>query len=274
MPMEPIRRMWNLGRAVVVGACALALGLGVCGMAGCGGEQLTPPEVLVSPYGPTSADGGPPVWAVVPLANESGTSAANVGQVSDAVVARVAEVRGLAVLPLNRTLAGMRAMGMDAVRSPADARALARTLGADGIIVGTITAYDPYDPPRLGLTLGLFTLDRAGPGLDPQTLRTAGSEPAVGAGQGDAETVVSDYVDAANHEVLMELKRFASGRHEPESALGWRRYTASMPLFTEFAAHRAVGRLLERERLRLARSGGVGGGGGAGGPVVGGGTGR
>jgi hypothetical protein len=38
------------------------------------------------------------------------------------------------------------------------------------------------------------------------------------------------------------------------SALGWRRYLASMPLFAEFASNRLAERLIESERLRLARA--------------------
>lgn len=224
----------------------------VLAAAGCQGPSLTPPEALVAPY---STAQGTPVWAVAPLANESGTSVADAGMVSDALVAKLAEVRGLSALPLNRTLGAMRALRLDAIRSPAEARALAEALGVDGLVIGTITAYDPYEPPRLGLTLGLFTRDgRGGPQVDPESLRTAASERAVTAPGADAQTVVSDYADAANHEVLMDLRRYAEGRHDPNSALGWRRYTASMELFTEFAAHRAVSRLLEQERLRLARS--------------------
>jgi hypothetical protein len=225
---------------------------GTVAIAACQKPSLTPPEVLVSPY---ATGAGTPTWAVAPLANESGTSVADAAMVSDALVNKLAEVRGLSVMPLNRTLAVMRQMNMDAVRSPAEARALAAAMGADALVVGTITAYDPYDPPRLGLTLGLFRVDnRGGGGVDPVGLRSAASEPAARGSDGAQDTLVSDYADGANHEVLMDLQRYAEGRHDPGSALGWRRYSASMPHFAEFASHRAVGRLLDEERLRMARS--------------------
>ena len=65
-------------------------------------------------------------------------------------------------------------------------------------------------------------------------------------------SVVSEYLDGKNHGVLMDLERYARGRHEADTALGWRRYLASMDLYTEYGAWRAVGRLIDHEWLRLA----------------------
>jgi hypothetical protein len=62
--------------------------------------------------------------------------------------------------------------------------------------------------------------------------------------------VISEHLDGSNHEVQMDLRRYASGRTDPGSSLGWRSTLASMDLYTKFAAHFAVGRLLEQERLR------------------------
>jgi hypothetical protein len=65
--------------------------------------------------------------------------------------------------------------------------------------------------------------------------------------------VASDVLDARNHGVLLELREYADGRADPESALGWRAYTASMELYTQFATYHAVRTLLEQEWIRLAR---------------------
>ena len=64
---------------------------------------------------------------------------------------------------------------------------------------------------------------------------------------------LSEHFDGANHEVQLAIQRYASGRHEPASALGWRGMLASMDLYVEFAANEAVSRLLEQERIRLAQ---------------------
>lgn len=238
--------------------CALgALGAALLLQASCAQskDRLDPPDVLVAPYNAISGD---VLWAVAPLANESGVSFVDSGMVADALVTRIDEVRGLACLPLNRTLAAMRARGMRSVTSPADARALAQTLGVDGIIVGTITSYDPYDPPKLGLKLALFARN---PGveqaaLDPLKLQISYTEfdrKLASAYLSRPVATVSEHLDAANHDVLFELRRYATGRHDPSRALGWKSYLASMDLYTEFAAQVAVSRLIEQERLRVAQ---------------------
>lgn len=224
--------------------------------------ELVAPEVLVSPYDTAGAD---VLWAVVPLANESGTSTVDPLAVSDQLVAKITEVEGLAGVPMNRTLAAMRSLGMNAVRSGADARRLAETLGADGIIVGTITAYDPYNPPKIGLALALFAREPSATGVstsesvEPRKLQRAYSEggPVPGGPIGERPAVVvSEELEGANHAVQMSVKRYAEGRHSPTSALGWKRYLASMDLYTEFASYWTVKRLLDEERMRLAKPAG------------------
>lgn len=222
-------------------------------------DNLHPPHVLAAPYDTVD---GPVLWAVVPLANESGTTVADPLAVTDALVARITETRGLAAVPANRTIGAMRALGMTQVATVADARVLAKTLGVDGIVVGSITAWDPYDPPKLGLSLALFAregrLRTGGDWLDPVALEMAytdqGLTPTTDAAVSQKPaSVVAGHLDGANHETQMEVRRYAEGRHDYDAALGWRRYLASMDLYTDFAAYWAVRGLLDSERLRLAR---------------------
>lgn len=221
--------------------------------------ELTEPEVLVAPYTTGTTD---VLWAVAPLRNESATTAADVLMVSDALAARAAEVRGVKCLPVNRTIAAMRSLRMTSVNSPGDARKLAQALGCDGILVGTITAYDPYEPPSLGLTIGLYARDGSaiaeqGNGLDVRQLAASPTDPRAGGGQWSDRplSVAAEHLDAKNHEVQMNLKRYAEGRHDPGGPLGWKRYLASMDLYADFAAFWTLHRLLDQERLRLAREG-------------------
>ncbi len=197
-----------------------------------------------------------PLWAVAPLANESGAGVVDSLAITDAVVAKVAEARGLACVPTNRVLAAMRALHLASVATPADSRRLAEALGVDAVVVGTITAYDPYDPPTLGLTLGVFHRSGGQAAMvDSRALQASGSEHATAA-TGDAPAVVvAEHLDGRNHEVLINLRRYADGRHNPEGALGWRSYLASMDLYTQFATYHTVGRLLDAERLRMSRAG-------------------
>ena len=236
---------------VVVAAALTAL-------ASCGPKergQLFVPSVQVSPYDSTR---GNVLWAVVPLTNESGASFVDHMAVSDALVAKIAETRGLSCLPLNRTIAAMRALGSKSVNSPNQARALANALGADGLVVGSITAYDPYNPPKLGLNLALFTRDGAqvDQTIDPFGISIQYSEfmKRITTQYNERpSSVVTLHLDGANHEVLMDLKRYQIGRHDIDSAMGWRTALMNMDLYTQFAAYEAVGKLLDQERLRLAQ---------------------
>ena len=242
--------------AALLGAVAIALGA-------CASidprDRLDVPRVIVAPYD-TSA--GEVLWAVIPPRNESGVSTVRGDKIADALVASAQGVRGVRCLPVNRSLAAMEATGINAVTSTNEAMQLANVLGVDGIIAGSITAYDPYDPPALGISLALY----ARPGamqpdqnaeLDTYALSMAftdyGSFDASRFG-GEPVSGVSEHLDARDHAVLSDLQRYARGRSDSTSALRWRVYLASMELYTKFVAHHAIGRLIEQEWLRADRS--------------------
>lgn len=239
-------------------AATFALAAAALLAAGCGDKpDLVAPEPLIAPY---NSIRGEVLWVVAPFFNESGTTAADPLAISDAIAAKVTEAEGLAAVPMNRTIAAMRALQMSAVRSPADARRLGEALNADAVLVGSITAYDPYDPPTIGLTLALYArrpaqaVSESG-WSDPRAMRSARTEhdlPPVSSFPEQPVAVVIEHLPGANQGVQMNVRRYAEGRHEKGSALGWRRYLASMELYTDFAAYWTVRRLLEEERLRLA----------------------
>lgn len=229
-------------------------------LVGCSqGPELVNPTVLRSPYDATRGD---VLFAVAPLRNESGTTVFRPDDVSDALVRAVSSVPGIRCLPLNRTISEMRGLGMREITSPSDLEALAEAMNVDGLIVGTVTAYDPYNPPTLGISLALHAGNptfAAGPEMDD--IRGAVRDPQTPAPSRYVDTPVasmSEVFDGRNHGVQMQVRRYAEGRIDPTAARGWQTYLASMPLYTEFVAHAAVGRLLDQERLRLARARGPG----------------
>jgi len=243
---------------------ALALSAALT-VGGCFQPRLQSPAVqtLLAPY---DTRDGELLWAVAPLRNESGTSAVDELAVSDTLAAQLSHVRGLRTVPVNRSLAAMRAAGISSVQSPAEARRLAEALGVDGVVVGSITAWDPYKPPEIGLSLALYGRSKAlqaepGPSdrVDPRAIQAAGSDftlpesPARRMGQ--PLSTASEHVDGANHRVQAAVRLYAQGRHDFDAPMGWRRYLASMSLFTEFACRRLVDQLLDAERRRLARAG-------------------
>lgn len=220
-------------------------------MPGCARDELRNPAILVAPY---DASRGEPLWGVAPLRNETGDPTIETGPIAEAFVQTAGAVEGLGTVPLARTVAAMNQLGLRAVTNPAEAEAVASLMGVDGLLIGSLTAYDPYEPPTMGLNLALHMRDgRALSGIDISRLRgsPAGSGGPGFSGSSRPATTLVYVARGRNHALQKELRRFAEGRDDGSSALGWRRYLASMELFTEFAAHAAVSRLLDEERLRL-----------------------
>ncbi|MFO0831768.1 MAG: hypothetical protein U0637_07970 [Phycisphaerales bacterium] len=240
-------------RAIILLA-ALLVSLSAC--ASRPREVLVAPRTLTAPYDTTK---GEVLWAVAPLRNESGASVVDENLLTDRVIGAIEEVQGVRCLPLSRTLAAMDALQMRSIRSPGDARALAGAMGAEAIVVGSVTAYDPYTP-TLGLSLGLYPRSGA-PGalspLDPHSLSRSTTEGSITSTAYPLDrpvAVVSERWDAKNNQVLADVQAFSQGRMKQKSAMGWRRYLASMDLFSEFASYRAVDALLQQEWVRVARS--------------------
>jgi hypothetical protein len=248
--MTTVQNMLARGMLLAASSVGVVATLGGCAASG---DELVAPAVLESPF---DASRGEVLLAVAPPVNESGVSTLDVLTMGDELVAAFSEARGLAAVPMNRTLAAMAAKGLPAVRTPMEAKILADALGVDGVVVSSVTAYDPYDPPTLGLALALFMRDgERAASLDPKALSGAYTDqPSRSRTTFDERPVVTvvEHLDASNHEVLLGLKEYATGRHDPKSALTWRRYTASMELYTQFAAYYTVRRLLEKEHDRRA----------------------
>ncbi len=237
--MQFMTNRWRLIRALAPVALAL--------LASCAGKKPVINGPLVSPYAE------PMTWAVAPLMNESGVSTLDTLAVADVIAQEVAKIHGIDALPVQRVLDGMRSMDIGAIDSPATARSLARLIGADGLIVGSVTAYDPYNPPILGMTLQLYPADTARLSDDViERIGTAASDTMLhGFGEGDRPVSSASVVlDASDNGVRLDLEQFARGRTEMDSALNWMRYLVVMDLYTQYVADRLLRELLREERVR------------------------
>ncbi|MBX3375282.1 MAG: hypothetical protein KF817_15760 [Phycisphaeraceae bacterium] len=226
-------------------SAGLVLALALSGCA----PRLASPTRLQSPW----SDGV--VWGIAPMVDESGTTAADLLRLSDALQRAAQEIDGVDAVPVNRVLAAMRELGMDRIRTAQDAQALLRRLDLDGLIVSTLSAYDPYRPPVLGLMVELHTRDdlQARSTLDMRQVERSPREIAPGGlgARGPAASAARVF-EAHNHAVLMELDGYAKGRNAPDTAFGAEVYLVSMDLYAQFAAHALFGQLLDQERRRLA----------------------
>lgn len=234
----------------VVAAFSLALLLLA---AGCAAEPaLEQPVTLVSPYE------RPQLWAVAPFANESGVSIVRGDRVADLFAQQAEEIRGIDVIPVNRVLLAMRRLEMPSIATPSDATHLMNVLGVDGLIVGTVTTYNPYQPPALGAAVQLYrAAQRSRSDLDPVALTRAARDdvrPGAmrdrgnGGDRGRPAAQASGVFDASNHQVLRWLDEYSVGRVEPDGAYGPRIYLVNMELYTQFVAFRLMHDLLAHER--------------------------
>ncbi len=237
-------RLMRIGAAIML-MIAAAFALPACSLE----PKLTAPSALAAPYGQ------PQVWAIAPFINESGVSIVEGDRVADAFAIEAQLIDGIDTLPVNRVISAMRRLGLTAVTTPAQARSLLNALGADGLIVGTVTAYDPYQPPKFGAAIALFISESArSQHFDPTKLtRARTDEIAPGMMPDNAPSAqAAGIFDGSNHQTLVWLGEYATGRNEPGSAFGQRIYLVRMDLFTQFAAHRLLHDLLAREQARLA----------------------
>ncbi len=221
------------------------------------------------------------LWAVVPLRNESGSSYADGLKIADRLTNTLQTVDQIDVVPVNRVIAVMEALELLELRSPADVMHVARTLGVDGIIVGTVTAYDPYDPPKLGLQIEFYLNDQQSQfqTVDVRKLTQAATGAASQNARVGGRQVIRPFslatamLDASNPVVRQRLAAFAAGRggQKPGSESWWRYvavnrgllakddtdwhlYRISMDLFTDYASHELVERLLQDQSQRLGLS--------------------
>jgi hypothetical protein len=192
---------------------------------------------------------------VAPFRNESGTSIVDPAVFADHVTQQIQQAPGITIVPVNRVIAAMDAMDMTTVNSLDGAMKLMGTLGVDGLLVGTITAWDPYEPPKIGAIMQLYArqLPGGGTALDSRELTQATTDENLPGLTAYRQPVASasGHFDAANGAVLQRLRDYAHGRAPEDSAAGWRRYLLNMDLYSEFVSHELMRRLFAAEWERL-----------------------
>ena len=208
------------------------------------------------------------VWAIAPLRNESGSRYADGLQMADQLTRTFEQVVGIDALPLNRVLEAMDALRMTGIESREDAIRLREALGVDALVVGSVTHYDAYDPPKIGLALDLYAwpTEAGGSGLDIRGLSWAPTADKAGIRRGtlyrpdQPVTTVSGYFDASGSGTKQLVDEYAYGRGTTPNKLHERRlYTINMNLFQEFAGHEMGSQLIWAEWKRLARGNQAGG---------------
>ena len=94
--------------------------------------------------------------AVAPFFNQSQERAVDGREVALAYYAELQKVPGFEVVPVGVTEVALREHNLD-LASPEDALRLARILNVDAVVVGSITDFHPYYPPRIGLSVNWYS---------------------------------------------------------------------------------------------------------------------
>ena len=197
----------------------------------------------------TFSNGTHPVWAVAPAVNLSGESSVDPILQADLVYHQLQAVNNLTIIPVNRVVQVYAALHITRVESDEQAAIVCEQLGCDGLIVPTMTIYDPYDPPKMAASLSLLgqkstthtnnidareLVHRA----TPMTTDALPKSP-------DFIQVVGMY-DSANGSVRDAVLRFAKGRNDPMSPLATKEYFVCMDRYSEFVYHTLIEQMISR----------------------------
>ncbi|MCB9875056.1 MAG: hypothetical protein H6821_12835 [Planctomycetaceae bacterium] len=90
--------------------------------------------------------------AVLPFYNQSDDPTIDQDQVALAYYNELQAIPGFEVVPVGVSKQMVVASGISP-RTPEDFQALARYMDVDAIVVGSVTEFDPYYPPRMGLAV-------------------------------------------------------------------------------------------------------------------------
>ena len=206
----------------------------------------------------------PLVVAVTPVLNLSNRSDWDALQVTDMLVLAAQSLPEFAVVPEDRVLATLAERGQDAIETQEGVQALGRELGADLVIVAALTDFDPYDPPRVAMTLqATWTRSfETSPGgrFDPVTASRQASDVQVRPDAARSAEVpdvqIQAVFDASEDATQRQMRAYAQERHGHQSPYGWRLHGKSQELFLRFSCHRAI--LTIRQEIERYRSNATG----------------
>ncbi len=199
--------------------------------------------------------------AVIPFRNLSGTDYLDVMAVTDEFATELQMIDRIQVVPVNRVLAALVELGMDNVASPQDAIALAQNLGADGVIVGAVTRYDPYQPPKVGMLVQMYSQQLQAPPnaqddalhVNPGQMATQPKRLEMGKPTSlEPQSGVARIFDADQDAVIERIKRYARDRSGKRSPTGWKTYLTTRK-YLQFVSHEVIGELLAQEARCLQK---------------------
>ncbi len=200
------------------------------------------------------------VWAVAPATNLSGEAGLDPLLQADLLFAQLQTVRGIRAVPVNRVAEAYAGLRIGGIATPEDAQAVCAALGADALIVPTITLYDPYDPPTVGAAIQVFAADGTtlrggdlpGAGAARQAMRSA-TDDAITArwamarpGEASGEFLQQAGVfDASHGSVRRAAIAWSRGRSDRAGPAAGREVFLVSDRYTSFVYHALLARLMD-----------------------------
>ena len=101
--------------------------------------------------------------AVLPFFNQSAEPTVDGDAIAMAYYNELQNIPGFEVMPVGVARRLLQASELEP-RTPEDFQKLARLMGVDAILVGSVTEYTPYYPPRIGISVDWYA---ANPSFHP-----------------------------------------------------------------------------------------------------------
>jgi len=138
---------------------------------------------------------------------------------------------------------------------PNQARDLAVDMKVDAVIVAVITHYDPYDPPKVGMSSMMFFAHSKGfSPADLSMLERSGMQLRLASEDLGSMAAVTDVVDARERPTNMKLDFFAARMGDTKDRpLGKRAYLLIMSNYEIFVCHTMVEKLLKHIDDKLGK---------------------
>lgn len=229
-------------------ARACALGGLLCLLAGC----ATAASIKYYQY-PRNPLTGVSRVAVAPFQNEAGGDIDMLG-FSETFASELVQFPGFTVVRPREVVERARAGGFTLpLTSDADAVKLAKALGVDAIVVGAITEYDPYYPPRVALAAQMVGVRRFSlRSIDVDRLVPSGKPFRIDAGRQDQVVAALEKVWDSNWDITrMELRGYTMAHAGDDNAYPEEDATLRvMERYWRFVANRMVRNLLDQGQER------------------------
>jgi hypothetical protein len=168
---------------------------------------------------------------------------------ADLVFQQLQAVNNMTVIPVNRVIEVYAALHITKVQNEEQAQLVCEQLGCEGLIIPTITIYDPYDPPKFGAALQLLrrgAVDHPN-NIDVRELTRAASPMTTEALPQHPNFIqVVGMYDATDGTVRDALLRYAKGRNDPSGPLAAKEYFVSMDRYCGFVYYTLIQQMIGR----------------------------